>query len=272
MGARLVGEVLSHWCHLSDRAFRVLVRMSHSALDEATGDEPAAHYDGGWPKLAATLGRAVPGGDDEDSKKARRRAAETVRRAVAEIVTEGAAVRTTQARPGHRQVYRLTLSPTATVGHGAISPTAAVPHSPTATVGHSAISPTATVAPRSAEELHAVQGRPAALADAVLAALPARLAGRVTRSTLEQACADLPAAWTPAALRLAAAASVWPDNPRKGGLVIGWVRHQRDRTPPEPARRLGDEPRDECPGGKPWASDGTCGCGKHERDPVAGAA
>src|SRR5262245_54468810 len=46
MGAHLVGMVLASWSHVPDRAFRVLVRMAHTALDAAKEDQPSERYFG----------------------------------------------------------------------------------------------------------------------------------------------------------------------------------------------------------------------------------
>ncbi len=99
----------------------------------------------------------------------------------------------------------------------------------------------------------------AARADAVLAVLPNRLAGGITRSTLEQACAELPNAWTPEALGRAADGARWPNDARKGGMVVGWVRDQASRQPPRQSRPVAKK---RCPNGRPYAVDGSCDCGE----------
>lgn len=115
----------------------------------------------------------------------------------------------------------------------------------------------------------AVQGHlGTARAAAVLAVLPDRLAGGITRSTLEQACAELPDGWTPEALGLAAAAASWPDDARKGGMVIGWVRSLRDQRPPKRPLRSKPVAKHRCPNGRPYAADGTC-CGSEHAEGAA---
>lgn len=101
MGARLVSLVLARWSHVSDRAFRVLIRMANTALDEATNDRPAGVYFGGHDLLAMTMRRENGGTTDS--------AVRTARRAVAELVAEGVIERVNRARSGEKQVYRLCL-------------------------------------------------------------------------------------------------------------------------------------------------------------------
>lgn len=101
MGANLVTQVLAHWTHLSDRAFRVLVRMAVTALDRPTLEAPANTYFAGRELLAMSLR------GDGGSEKSRYR---TVARVVAELVEAGAIVRIDGGRTGHNAVYRLTLS------------------------------------------------------------------------------------------------------------------------------------------------------------------
>ena len=115
---------------------------------------------------------------------------------------------------------------------------------------------------RDSEQENALQGRPGALAAAVLAVLPDRLAGQVTRSTLERHCGELPAGWTPETIGRAAAAASWPPD-STGGLVIGWVRALGAPPPARPVSKPTPGPK--CPDGYPYAADGSCGCGKHER-------
>lgn len=100
MGANLVGKVLMSWTHLSDRAFRVLVRMAHTALDRPSKDTPADHYFAGRELLAMSL---RPGGGTEDSRY------RVVARVIAELIEAGAIERTDGGRTGHNAVYRLTL-------------------------------------------------------------------------------------------------------------------------------------------------------------------
>jgi hypothetical protein len=100
MGATLVTEVLARWTHVSDRAFRVLVRMAVTALDEPNKDTPAAVYFGGRELLAMTLR------SDKGSPASRYR---VVARVCAELVKLGAIERADAGRAGHNAVYRLTL-------------------------------------------------------------------------------------------------------------------------------------------------------------------
>jgi len=101
MGARLVGLALTRWApHISDRAFRVLVRMALTALDEPTPDIPAGRYFGGRDLLLSVLRERD--GTDETAKR-------TLKRAIAELVDVGAVKRTNRAQAGEKQCYELTL-------------------------------------------------------------------------------------------------------------------------------------------------------------------
>lgn len=116
MGASLVGAVLARWTHVSDTAFRVLTRMALTALDNSSADgkKPAATYWGGRDLLAMSLRRLWPEGDDERSANARKNIHRDVRRAINELIKEGAieVVDTGRVvREGNRQVYRLSLLP-----------------------------------------------------------------------------------------------------------------------------------------------------------------
>lgn len=102
MGARLVTLVLARWTHVSDRGFRLLVRMAHTALDEpGAGGAPAGVYFGGRELLALTL-RAQGG-----SPRTRYR---DVRAVLTELLDAGAVERISDGRPGSRSAYRLTLN------------------------------------------------------------------------------------------------------------------------------------------------------------------
>jgi hypothetical protein len=101
VGARLVSQVLARWTHVSDRAFRILVRMALSALDEPQEGKPARVYFAGRDPLADVL-RNERGGD-------RQTAYRTVKRAIAELIAEKAIERTDAGRSGHNAVYKLTL-------------------------------------------------------------------------------------------------------------------------------------------------------------------
>lgn len=111
MGARLVSLVLNRWTHLSDRAFRVLIRMALTALDEASETMPAGLYFAGRDPLVEVL-RNERGGD-------RQTAYRTVKRAVAELLDDTAVERVTAGRAGQNAVYRLTLlnTPKSIDGH-----------------------------------------------------------------------------------------------------------------------------------------------------------
>lgn len=101
MGAKLVSEVLMRWSSVPDNAFRALVRMAQTALDEPTANAPAATYFGGHDFLLTVL-PARPG----TSYDSRLRTAE---RTIADLVAMGAIQRVNKARSGVKQVYRLTL-------------------------------------------------------------------------------------------------------------------------------------------------------------------
>lgn len=111
MGAQLVGLVLANHSSLSDRAFRLAVRMAHSALDTPNGKgQPAGVYFGGWELLALTLGRKPEELDKNHSPKTWARAKETVRRATQELVRAGIVEPLGPAYSGRRQAYRLHLT------------------------------------------------------------------------------------------------------------------------------------------------------------------
>jgi len=99
MGANLVTQVLAHWTHVSDRAFRVLVRMAVTALDNPTPKQPAAIYRAGRELLAMSL-------RSEGNASTRYR---SVKRAVAELTEAGAIEHLTTGWAGQNAVYRLTL-------------------------------------------------------------------------------------------------------------------------------------------------------------------
>jgi hypothetical protein len=99
MGASLVVQVLASWSHVSDRAFRVLVRMAVTALDKPQNGQAAAIYHGGRDLLAMTL-------RSEGSAETRYRA---VKRAVAELTEAGAIEHLATGWAGQNAVYRLTL-------------------------------------------------------------------------------------------------------------------------------------------------------------------
>lgn len=100
MGAHLVGFVLTRWTHVSDRAFRVLVRMAHTALDKPKEGQPAGVYRGGRELLAMALR------SEKGTPETRYRA---VKRAVAELSQAGAIQHVQGGWAGQNSVYRLTL-------------------------------------------------------------------------------------------------------------------------------------------------------------------
>jgi hypothetical protein len=100
MGAELVGLALARWTHVSDRAFRVLMRMSLTALDRPSKGRPAAVYLGGRELLAMTLR------SDKGTAATHYRA---VQRALAELSEEGAIQHLKNGWAGQNAVYRLTL-------------------------------------------------------------------------------------------------------------------------------------------------------------------
>jgi hypothetical protein len=99
MGANLVTQVLAHWTHVSDRAFRVLVRMAVTALDNSTPKQPAGIYRAGRDLLAMSL-------RSEGNTATRYR---SVKRAVAELTEAGAIEHLATGWAGQNAVYRLTL-------------------------------------------------------------------------------------------------------------------------------------------------------------------
>ena len=110
MGAQLVNLALSRWApHISDTAFRVLVRMANTALDNDTDRRPARVYFGGRELLAMTL--RTRGGSPETSHK-------RVQKAIAELIDVGAIKRVGAAYNGQRQAYRLVLGELSTGGKG----------------------------------------------------------------------------------------------------------------------------------------------------------
>ena len=94
MGARLVAQVFTHWTHLPDRPFRVLVRMAHIAKDT----NPVPIYWAGRDDLAQALG-LTPG----------EAAYQAVKRAVRQIVKAGAVEIEYLGHATKRTEYRLTV-------------------------------------------------------------------------------------------------------------------------------------------------------------------
>ena len=129
MGARLVSLVLVRWTHVSDRAFRVLVRMALTALDEATPNNPALLYFAGQDLLALTL-RNERGGRHESVLR-------NARHALDELIDEGAIKRTRNARSGQNAVYLLTLDGARKIDqHPLTSPPQAEPDVPPEAESH----------------------------------------------------------------------------------------------------------------------------------------
>lgn len=106
MGANLVAQVLAHWTHVSDRAFRVLVRMAVTALDKEMNGNPPNIYHAGRELLAMSLR------SDKGTADTRYRA---VKRAVAELTEAGAIEHLATGWAGQNAVYRLTLQRTKTI-------------------------------------------------------------------------------------------------------------------------------------------------------------
>lgn len=99
MGIQLVNVAIAAWApHVSDRAFRVLLKMAATALDKPSNGHDAATFFGGYRLLAMTL----RGGEDDPSYR-------TVRRAISELLAVGALESVDPARRGSRAEYRLTL-------------------------------------------------------------------------------------------------------------------------------------------------------------------
>lgn len=111
MGANLVTQVLAHWTNLSDRAFRVLVRMAVTALDTPSKGRPAAVYHGGRELLAMSLR------GEKGTERTRYRA---VARAVAELTEAGAIDHLATGWAGQNAVYKLTLDRSNGIGMGGL--------------------------------------------------------------------------------------------------------------------------------------------------------
>lgn len=102
MGAKLATLALTRWApHVPDRAFRVLMRMALTALDEAQNGTQAGLYFGGRDLLLSCL-RAERGGKRDTQLR-------QLRKAINELVEMGAVRRTNTAYAGVNQVYELTL-------------------------------------------------------------------------------------------------------------------------------------------------------------------
>lgn len=102
MGATLVAQAIAHWSHVSDRAFRVLVKMALTAKDKPSKNVPAGLYFGGHDGLVGAL--PLREGTTRES------ALRTVRRATDELEEVGAIRLTHAAISGGNAVYQLTLN------------------------------------------------------------------------------------------------------------------------------------------------------------------
>lgn len=119
MGAQLVSAIVISHPRLSDRAFRVAVRMALSALDRPNErGQPAGLYFAGWEPLALVLGYELPPATDPETRKKRRNASENVRRAVRELILAGLVQPLGNAHRGSRQTYKLCLSPLTAAADG----------------------------------------------------------------------------------------------------------------------------------------------------------
>lgn len=98
MGVQLANVAVIRWAPvISDRAFRVLIRMALVALDKPSNGQPAGQYFGGIALLSMTL----RGGGDPSHR--------TTRRALSELVQVGAIESLERGKKGTRAVYKLTL-------------------------------------------------------------------------------------------------------------------------------------------------------------------
>jgi hypothetical protein len=100
LGAHLVSQALARWTHVSDRAFRVLIRMAVTALDHPSRGQPAGIYHGGRELLAMSLR------GEKGTERTRYRA---VQRALVELSEAGAIKHVRGGWAGQHAVYRLTL-------------------------------------------------------------------------------------------------------------------------------------------------------------------
>lgn len=113
MGHQLASVVSVRWATLSERQFKVLMRMALQALDRPNAKgRPANVYFGGWEPLALALGRDLPDEDDprDEAQRRRRRLCREVSNVTSELVALGAVKPTEVARRGHQQSWSLTLS------------------------------------------------------------------------------------------------------------------------------------------------------------------
>ena len=109
MGHALMDKVLAQWIDLPGNAFKVLMLMAKTAMD----DDLAPVYYGGWERLAVTgLGRRDWPSDDDESEQAtqtRRASFEAVRQAVQDLTTAGA-IKVSKRGKSAKQQARYALS------------------------------------------------------------------------------------------------------------------------------------------------------------------
>jgi len=99
---KLAGMVMTRWApYLTDRAFRVLMRMAHTALDEPTDKNEAGMFTADRGLLLSVM-RAERHGDLGSLERA-------VERAIKDLIQIGAIERVNRPGFGRRANYRLTL-------------------------------------------------------------------------------------------------------------------------------------------------------------------
>lgn len=108
MGAGNVKLVFARWGDLPGNAFRALIFMAVTSMDE---DDPPLFW-GGRESLAVALGRTVPDSDldDDESRLEREATFKAVKRTVQDLAKAGAITTVNVARPGRNAVYALNLS------------------------------------------------------------------------------------------------------------------------------------------------------------------
>lgn len=118
MGSRLVTDALA-WSGLrtlqrepiSDRAYRLLIHMAHTAHDSDSDRVRAGRYFARWEASAAALGVAVPDdATDPESQRLRRNAYKRVKEVRLELARSGAIRPVGNARPGRTAEYVIELS------------------------------------------------------------------------------------------------------------------------------------------------------------------
>lgn len=186
MGYELMQAAMVHGAHLPGNAFKVLMRMSHQALDKPNSKgQPPRLYFAGWAPLMLALGR------DPDDPSARASNEETVRKALADLKSAGLiedADPSSRARTGTRGAYRLTdrLAPTKSRGSRGDSPKETLGHYPKETLGHQpqgnlGDSPNETLGPRKEEEPQQDSGQDPNSTSATTVTARASCGHRVTR-------------------------------------------------------------------------------------------